>query len=106
MNFAEFIHKKRIEKNFTLRELAIKLEISFSYLSDVEKGRAKAFKLELLKKLVDIFELDQDESDLMYNLAAKSQDEVPADIAEYMKKNPDAVVAFRKEMRKNSYGQN
>lgn len=105
MNFGEYITQKRKEKNYSLRELANKLDISFSYLSDVEKGRAKAFKQEILKKLIEIFQLSKDEQDLLNDLAGESQDIVAPDIAEYLKQHPDAVVAFRKNiMRKDNDG--
>ena len=105
MNFGDYISQKRKEKNFTIRELATKLEISFTYLSDVEKGRAKAFKQDILKRIIEVFQLDDDEQDLLNDLAGKSQDIVAPDIAEYLKKHPEAVAAFRKNiMRKDDNG--
>lgn len=90
--------KKRKEKDFTIRELANKLNISFTYLSDVEKGRAKAFKQETLKKIIEVLQLNKDESDELNDLAGESQDTVAPDIAEYLKNHPEAVVAFRKNV--------
>lgn len=98
MNFGDYISQKRKEKNFTIRELANKLDISFTYLSDVEKGRAKAFKQEILKKLIDVLQLNDDEKDKLNDLAGKSQNTVAPDVAEYLKNHPDAVVAFRKNV--------
>lgn len=106
MNFGEFLCEKRQAKSLTLRALASMLDISFSYLSDVEKGRAKAFKPEILKKISEVLELNQTETDEMYDLAAESQDEIPADIIEHFKNNPGAVVAFRKKMRGMKDGKN
>ena len=98
MNFGDYISQKRKEKNFTIRELANKLEISFTYLSDVEKGRAKAFKQETLKKIIEVLQLNKEETDLLNDLAGKSPDNVAPDIAEYLKNHPEAVVAFRKNV--------
>lgn len=98
MNFGDYISQKRKEKNYTIRELANKLEISFTYLSDVEKGRAKAFKQEILKKIIEVLQLNKEETDLLNDLAGKSQDNVAPDIAEYLKNHPEAVVAFRKNV--------
>ena len=98
MNFGDYISQKRKEKDFTIRELANKLNISFTYLSDVEKGRAKAFKQETLKKIIEVLQLNKDESDELNDLAGESQDTVAPDIAEYLKNHPDAVVAFRKNV--------
>ena len=72
--------------------------ISFTYLSDVEKGRAKAFKQEILKKIIEVLQLNKEETDLFNDLAGKSQDNVAPDIAEYLKNHPEAVVAFRKNV--------
>lgn len=98
MNFGDYISEKRKEKNFTIRELANKLNISFTYLSDVEKGRAKAFKQETLKKIIEVLQLNKDESDTLNDLAGESQDTVAPDIAEYLKNHPEAVAAFRKNV--------
>lgn len=98
MNFGDYISQKRKEKNFTIRELANKLEISFTYLSDVEKGRSKAFKQEILKKIIEVLNLNKEETDLLNDLAGESQDNVAPDIAEYFKNHPDAVAAFRKNV--------
>lgn len=98
MNFGDYISEKRKEKNFTIRELANKLNISFTYLSDVEKGRAKAFKQETLKKIIEVLQLNKDESDTLNDLAGESQDTVAPDIADYLKNHPEAVVAFRKNV--------
>lgn len=98
MNFGDYISQKRKEKNFTIRELANKLNISFSYLSDVEKGRAKAFKQETLKKIIEVLQLNKDESDELNDLAGESQNTVAPDISEYLKNHPEAVVAFRKNV--------
>lgn len=98
MNFGDYISQKRKEKNFTIRELANKLDISFTYLSDVEKGRSKAFKQEILKKIIEVLQLNKEETDLLNDLAGESQDNVAPDIAEYFKNHPDAVAAFRKNV--------
>ena len=68
MNFGDYISQKRKEKNFTIRELANKLNISFTYLSDVEKGRAKAFKQETLKKIIEVLQLNKDDNQTLLNL--------------------------------------
>ena len=101
MEFGEFISQKRKEKNFTIRELARKLNISFTYLSDVEKGRAKAFRPEILKLLINVLQLTKEEQDKLNDLAGESQNTVAPDIAEYLKAHPEAVPLFRKEIMRN-----
>lgn len=98
MDFGEYINKKRKEKNFSIRQLAEKLDISFTYLSDVEKGRAKAFKQETLKKIIEVLQLNKEETDILNDLAGESQSTVAPDVAEYLKNHPEAVAAFRKNV--------
>lgn len=98
MDFGEYINKKRREKNFSIRQLAEKLDISFTYLSDVEKGRAKAFKQETLKKIIEVLQLNKEETDILNDLAGESQNTVAPDVAEYLKNHPEAVAAFRKNV--------
>ena len=98
MDFGEYLSQKRKEKNFTIRKLANKLEISFTYLSDVEKGRAKAFKQEILKKIIQVLQLNKEETDILNDLAGESQNSVAPDVAEYLKSHPEAVAAFRKNV--------
>lgn len=98
MDFGEYINKKRKEKNFSIRQLAEKLDISFTYLSDVEKGRAKAFKQETLKKIIEVLQLNKEETDILNDLAGESQNTVAPDVAEYLKNHPEAVAAFRKNV--------
>ena len=99
MNFGEFVSKKRKEKNLTIRQFAILLDISFTYLSDVENNRSKAFKPEILKKIVSALDLNDNETEELYDLAAQSQNSIPLDIEEYIKNNPSAIVAFRKTIK-------
>ena len=101
MDFGEYISQKRKEKKLTIRELASKLNISFTYLSDVEKGRAKAFKSDILKLIIEILQLDDDEQDKLNDLAGKSQNKVAPDIAEFFEKHPEAVAKFRKSFMRN-----
>jgi len=47
--FGNFIHMFRVEKGYSIREFAIKLDISFVYLSDIEKGDKVFLKLNHMK---------------------------------------------------------
>ena len=37
--FSDYLKEKRIERNITLRKMATDLNISVSYLSDIENGK-------------------------------------------------------------------
>ncbi|MGL4950133.1 MAG: helix-turn-helix domain-containing protein [Anaeroplasmataceae bacterium] len=51
--FAEFLNKKRNERNITIRDFASKIGISASYLCDIEKSRKKAPKIKNRRSLYD-----------------------------------------------------
>ena len=42
LKFGEYIKSKRLEKGISLRELASKVGITPTYMSDIEKGRRNA----------------------------------------------------------------
>jgi transcriptional regulator with XRE-family HTH domain len=94
-NFGEFLHHKRIECKKTYRELAMLLDVSAPYISDIEKGRRNAPAMDKLSKLIDIFNLSDDEVSMMYNLAGKKKDTVAPDIPDYIKENDFVTVALR-----------
>jgi transcriptional regulator with XRE-family HTH domain len=96
-SFGEFIKDMRINRlHLSVRKFADELPISFTYLSDVENGRVPAFKPEILKLLVEKFELTEDEKEEFYELAAITQNVIPLDITEKAVNNPELIAAFRK----------
>lgn len=102
MEFGEFVKEKRMKiEGLTVRKLATMLNISFTYLSDVENGRAKAFKPEILKKLPEILKLNKEEEEEFYDLAGKSQNMMPQDITEKAIDSPELIAAFRKIIKEN-----
>lgn len=56
MTIGERIKKKRNEKNFSLRELANKVDLSASFLSQIEQGKASP-SIENLKKIATYLEV-------------------------------------------------
>ncbi len=89
MKFGERIRQLRQEKGWTLRDLAPKVGVGFTYLSKVENGRLDFgdFPSEkLIRKLARVLDADLDELLLL-------ADKVPDDIRQRVKQRPDA---FRK----------
>lgn len=94
MRFGEKIRQLRKARNLSLRDLAKKLRIDFTYLSKVENQRLDFGKGDypsdrLIKKLAKVLEADEDELLLM----AKK---IPDDIRKRVIQRPDA---FRKIAR-------
>ena len=69
--------------------------MSAPYVSDIEKGRRNAPAMDKLSKLIDIFNLTEDEVSMMYNLAGKKKDTVAPDIPDYIKENDFVTAALR-----------
>jgi transcriptional regulator with XRE-family HTH domain len=99
--FGEFIVAKRRQHDLTARELAIKLKISAVYLCDIEKGRKAAISDETLDSIRCIFDLNESETELLYDLAAKARNTVSADLPEYIMEK-DIVRAALRTAKKNN----
>ena len=95
-NFGEFIKDKRTNKGISLREMASKLNIAPSYLSDIEKGRRYAPDKEKIIEIADILGIHSEERDLLFDLAGKSKDTVSPDLPEYIMENEKVRVLLRK----------
>lgn len=108
--YGNFLKNKRSEKDITLRQMARDLNISVSYLSDLEQGiklppNSKDDKYkDLVAKIFEYLEITGEERELCLNLSDKellNKGHVSNDIAEYMDKTPMATVALRKAKEKN-----
>lgn len=80
MTYGLFIKEKREEAGIKAVEVARALDISNTYLSDVENGRRAPFKKERNDILVSLLKLNKEDRALLYDLAAKELNECPQDI--------------------------
>lgn len=94
-NFGEFISKKRVEKQITLRKMADMLGVSAPFLTDVEKDRRNPFDMEKLTQLAQILGLTPEENETMYNLAGKKRNAVAPDLPEYIIERDYVSAALR-----------
>jgi len=94
-NFGEFISKKRVEKQITLRKMADMLGVSAPFLTDVEKDRRNPFDMEKLTQLAQILGLTPEENEIMYNLAGKKRNAVAPDLPEYIIERDYVSAALR-----------
>lgn len=99
--FAAFVTRKRKEHNMTMRALANVLGVSGPYLYDVEQGHRNPLKKENLEKMAAFFELDEEETALMFDLAGIDRGIVPLDLPDYILNNAYVRVALRKAKSKN-----
>ena len=95
-NIGEFISQKRIEKKYTMRELASLISISVTYLADIEHDRRNPMDREKLEELADVLTLTQEEREEVYDLAGKKRGEVAPDLTDYVVGKPYVAYALRR----------
>ena len=79
-SFGSYLRELRLEKGIGQRELAKKIGIAASYLNDIEKEKRTAPKLNVIKKLSVILDIDLNN---LNDLAGISKKEIPADLSDY-----------------------
>ena len=88
--FGVFLRDKRIQKGIPLRELANKLNISHSYLSNIENGKKLPPSNKVLIDIARLLSLDTESKRFMFDIAAKEKEinhsdyVLPADISKYL----------------------
>lgn len=82
MNFGQFIKRKRMldPRELTLKDMSAVMGMSLSMLSDVEQGRRKAWDADKIETFCSYLGLSSEDKALMYDLAAKANNEIPSDI--------------------------
>ena len=96
LTFGSFVRQKRLESEMLLRALAQRLELSPVYMSNIENDLKPAPSQAKLDKLVKIFMLDKTDTELLWDLAAKSRKQrVSVDLPDYIMERDIVRVALR-----------
>ncbi len=84
MRFGAFIKARRLAdgRGLTLKDVAERLNISLTLLSDIEQGRRKPFDSRRIEAFCDYLRLPSSDRVRMYDLAARETGAVPSDIDE------------------------
>ncbi len=101
-DFGQFISEKRKEFSLTATELAKKVGISTGYLSQLERSKRVNPDIQLLKKIIVVFELSDDEVICFYELYSKASGEFCPDILEYIQSRETVKNALRYAMKVNA----
>ena len=82
MRFGELIKSKRLKdpRELSLKDVSSVLNISLSFLSDIEQGRRKPFDDEKIERFCAFLGLTDEDKALLYDLAARERRAVPGDI--------------------------
>ena len=95
LNFGDFLQKKRMERQITLRKMAELLGFSAPYLTDIEKDRRNPPEMESLEQISKILNLSEDERAVMFDLAGKKRNAVAPDLPEYIIERDYVAAALR-----------
>lgn len=101
MTFGEYVKLKRQKAGITLRAFAEKLNIAPSYASDIEKGKRNAPSQEILNSISAVLNLDEEERNILFDLAAGSKNEIAQDLSSYVGEFKNIRVALRKAKEMN-----
>ena len=92
--FGEYVKQRRENLNITMRDFAEKLQISPTYLCDIEKGNRKPPEKHL-DKFAEVLQVTEtEELDAFYESAGLSKKQ-HIDITAYIDNLPSARVALR-----------
>ncbi|MBS3969272.1 MAG: helix-turn-helix transcriptional regulator [Clostridia bacterium] len=83
MRFGDFIKAKRMERGITLRTLAEIIDVSPTYLSDIENNRRYPMDNQKIEILIKELSISPEEQEKLYDLAGKERHEVSPDLLEY-----------------------
>lgn len=108
--FSKFLKEKRTNKGVSIRAMAADLDISVSYLSELESGAKlppnsnKKGYGDLIQRIIEYLKLNQEDENTMHKLADSvlgSNGYMPNDMTEYVKDMPVAMAALRKAKNAN-----
>ncbi len=86
LRYGQFLKRKRVSdrRELTLRDIAEALGVSVSFVSDVEQGRRKPFDEPKTQKLIGFMNFTEEDTALMYDLAARENSRIPQDLDDIM----------------------
>ena len=94
-DFGQFISEQKRKHSLQSKELAEMLSISMGYLSQLEHGKRVCPDQELLKRMIDVFNLNEEERCIIYDLYEKASGKLSPDIVEYVQSKDIVKEALR-----------
>jgi transcriptional regulator with XRE-family HTH domain len=89
--FGKALKEARKEARKKLREVADYMELSISYLSDIEQGRKSPPDLETVRKLQDFLRVKDDR---LVMLASKERTKMPTEVVQQIQNRPRLSELF------------
>ena len=94
-DFGQFISEQKRKHSLQSKELAEMLDISMGYLSQLEHGKRVCPDQKLLKKLIEVFNLNEEERCIIFDLYEKASGKLSPDIVEYVQSKKIVKKALR-----------
>ncbi|MGM7720604.1 helix-turn-helix domain-containing protein [Metabacillus sp. Hm71] len=86
-NVGDLLRLKRLEKKHTLEQIASLVGVSINYIKDLEKGNKSNPSDEIIVRLAEVLNLDEDELFLSFN-------KTPLSIQREIEQHPSLVKAL------------
>ena len=93
--FCSFLRKQIKEREMTQYAFYSAVEITKPYFYDILSGKVNPPPPEIQYKMLEILQADEPTRREFLNLAAAARDEVPADIADMIKSQPQRMDEVR-----------
>ena len=94
-DFGQFISEQKRKHSLQSNELAEMLNISKGYLSQLEHGKRVCPDQELLIKMIEVFNLNEEERIIIFDLYEKASGKLSPDIVEYVQSKDIVKKALR-----------
>ena len=88
--FEAFLKEKRLNRQIGLRELAKQIEMQPSNYCSIESGSKPAPPEDKLRLIAKTLDLSTEEERVLFDLAARSRDDIPSDIKDLIRR--DSVI--------------
>lgn len=88
--FEAFLKEKRLYRQIGLRELAKQIEMQPSNYCSIESGSKPAPPEDKLRLIAKTLDLSTEEERVLFDLAARSRDDIPSDIKDLIRR--DSVI--------------
>ncbi len=93
--FGKYLKTKRMDRGMTICGLAALIGKSTSYVSQLERGIRRPPKDQVINKITNVLLLNAEESEMLFDLAAKFRNSVPTDLVDYINTHPNVKETIR-----------
>lgn len=98
ISFGEYLKVLIKDAGMTQYDFYTSLGIKKPYFYDILSGRTNPPPSKLQFKAMEILNADKETQNHFFDLAAKERGDIPADIANWVIDNPEAIESIRNEM--------